>query len=201
MATQVSPLDNPEAWDVVSIGGKTSPGIVKITGAKRANRWDVKDGGGDGATATFKGFKLAEPVMVFTFWKTYHLKEWADFVPLLKFDPLKGKGQAFDVFHPALEDSGIKSCVVQEIGSLEFDQSKQWWTREVKLLEYRPPPKNNPTKTPAGSASLNSQNTNQGPINADDAQQQEIAKNNAVISKMPSIFGPFGSSPKPPGGS
>ena len=53
MSGDIDPINNPSAWDTVTIGSQVSPGLCKVSDFKSKNEWDIKKGKGTlGATIT-----------------------------------------------------------------------------------------------------------------------------------------------------
>jgi len=177
---QLNPFDNPEAYDVVVLGGVTSPGVVKpgaITGFKRAHEWDIKKGkGAKGATLTYVQRPPAQGTITFTLGTREHFTAWESFRPQFKYDPTKKNPQALDIFHPVLADLDIHSVVCESLSQLENDGYGEW-TCVVELCEYFPPPKAPAVGTPTTSQTNTNPKTaaNQQPA-VQDAQQAEIQR-------------------------
>ncbi len=149
----LNPIDNPQAWDIVSIGDVTSPGLCEVSEAKRKHDYDVKKGKGTaGATTTFTGKSPATFAIKFKLWQPAHFTAWDTFRPLLKYDPAKKTAQAFDIYHPALADIDIKSVVTESIGSI-VHEGGQLYSITVEFLEYFPASKTSSVSTPSGSKS------------------------------------------------
>lgn len=174
----LDPFSNPQDWDVVSIGGVTSPGLAKLSGFKRQFGWQQKKGkGARGSTVTLNEYPAAEGKVTFSLWTPEHFQQWASYRALFKYDPLKKKVSAVDIYHPSLADIDITSVVCQNIGAIEH-QGLGLFTIDIDLIEYNPPPKaaavstpdNSKTSTPTGKPN----GTTPDPIA--DAQQKEIAK-------------------------
>jgi hypothetical protein len=176
----INPILHPEAYDVVTIGGKASPGVIKpggITGFKRAHEWEVKKGKGTlGATLTYVQRPPAQGSITFTLVEQIHFELWEDFRPQFKYDPTKTNPQAVDIFHPVLADLDIGSVVCDSISQLENDGYGEW-TCTVSLTEYAPPPKKPAVGTPTTSQTNTPSSTAgaQQPA-VQDAQQAEIAR-------------------------
>jgi hypothetical protein len=141
-----------EAHDFLLLAGKRTPGSVKLSGHAREEKWDVKDGDGQGgATTTYKGEQLSK------FTGTFELGDgddyddfaaWDAFLPVLRKATGAKQPAALDVFHPDLARLDIKSVVVTKIGGIEHDGLGRGKV-SVDFLEYRPPtPKGG---TPNGS--------------------------------------------------
>lgn len=163
----VSPWQNPEIWDVVQIGGEggsISPGIVKISAAKRHNEWDVKRGkGAKGAQYTYNGYEPARFTMTFTFWNDPavndpngpdHYNDWIAFIAQLNYDPTKSTVQAVDIYHPSLDDIGISAVIIEDIGQWEETEPTKY-EAVIACIEYAPAPATNASASPAGAAVSN----------------------------------------------
>lgn len=173
----LNPIDNPQDYDVVYIGGVESPGVIKrggITGFKREHEWDVKKGkGSKGATISYVQRPPAKGEIRFTLATAQHYADWESFRPQFKYDPTKKSPQAVDIFHPFLADLDIHSVVCTSIGAIEIDDLGEG-TCVVELLEYFPPPKVSAVGTPTTSQSNTDPKANVQPA-VQDAQQAQIA--------------------------
>jgi hypothetical protein len=152
MSADVNPLENPQVWDAIEIGGVEAPGVCKLGTVKREYEWDVKKGKGSaGATITFVGRPPVKFSVTFYLWTVDHFTEWDDFRPLLKYTPTKKAVQAIDIWHPALADIECNSVVCEGIGAIEHD-GDGLYSCSVDFLEYWPPPKASAVSTPSTSA-------------------------------------------------
>lgn len=172
----INPIDNPQAWDTVTIGQVQSPGVCKVTGFKRQNEWDIKKGKGTlGATTTYVGKPPAKGSITFQLWTAFHFAEWDEFRPLLKYDPTKKAVQAVDIYHPSLADIDLNSVIVENIGAIEHE-GQQLYTITVDFIEYFPAPKKSAVGTPTSSSTTQKGTTPGSPPDPiADAQQKEIA--------------------------
>lgn len=173
----LNPLDHPEEWDCVTIGGDVSPGICKLSGFKREFGWEIKKGkGARGSTVTLNEYPPVEGTITFSLWEPEHFDQWADFRENFKYDPTKKPISAIEIFHPSLADIGIASVVCKSISAIE-PQGQGMFTITVALIEYNPPPKKSAVATPDGAKVQKdggSPGTQPDPIA--DAQQKEIQK-------------------------
>jgi hypothetical protein len=176
MSGEVNPLENPQSWDEIVIGQTVSPGLVKVTGFKRSNEWDMKKGKGTvGATPTYVGKPPAKGTFVFYLWTKQHFLDWDIFRPLLKYDPTKKNIQAIDIWYPSLADIDCNSIIIDDIGAIEHEGS-QLYSITVAATEYFPSPKKSAVGTPSGSVSTQKGTTPGAPPDPiADAQQKEIA--------------------------
>lgn len=172
----VNPIEYPEQWDRVVVGGVTSPGKAEVGEFKRAHEWDVKKGKGTlGATTTFVGRPPAKGTVTFELWTIQHFIDWETFRKALLYDPTKQNVQAVEIYHPSLADIGIHSVVTENVGNA-IKAGKGKWTIAVEFLEYFPAPKKSAVSTPSGSTTTTSGSTpGTQPDPIADAQQKEIA--------------------------
>lgn len=177
MGGWLSPISNPQAWDVVQIGQQTSPGICKIGDFKAKKEWDVKKGKGVlGATITFVGRPPAQGSITFKLWSDAHFAAWETFQSAFQYDPTRKAVQAIDIYHPALAAIDINSVVCEGIGAPNH-VGEGMYEVVVDLLEYFPPPKSSAIGTPSGSVANKTVNGDSTATNdpVADAQQKEIA--------------------------
>lgn len=177
---EFNPLDNPELYDCISVGGVLCPGFCKIGDVKRKNSWDVKKGKGTlGGTITFVGREPVTFTVTFYLWLPSHFVAWGNFRKQFDFDPTKTAVTATSVFHPQLDDIDISSVVIEHITPIQH-QGKNLYTIEVGMLEYFPPPKKAASGTPNGTKNGSASGANKPPGTPTDpiatAQQAEIAK-------------------------
>ena len=182
----LNPIDNPQAWDTISVGGVTSPGVIPkggVSGFKREHEWDVKKGkGAAGATLTYVQRPPAKGSIKFYLVTPQHFSDWETFALQFKYDPTKKNPQAVDVFHPALAQIDVKSCVTTALGTVQAEGDEGLYAVTVELEEYFPPPKKSAVGTPSTSQANTNPNANVPP-SAQDAQQAEIAALMAQASK------------------
>lgn len=187
MIGDANPLRLPRQWDFVFVGGVPSPGLAKVSKAGQPWKWDEKDGPGtQGATQTYRGSRLSHFTITLTFWLEEHFDEWDRWQTLLAYDSTKKNVTAVDVYHPALADRGIKSIIIENIGQVEDGPKPQTWVVQIDVSQYGPPRKS-PTTTPSSSSANQTHFTESGAgtpaKNAQDAQQEEIAKLLAIAQR------------------
>lgn len=180
----LSPIANPATWDVIQVGGVTSPGVCYLSGFKRVHEFDKKKGKGtQGATLTFTQKPPVEGTIKFLLWDDGtgstgqdHFGDWGPFVALLKYDPTKKAVQAIDVYHPSLAFIDANSFVCTEIEApvIEGDPGHVLYSITIKLCEYRPPSANSAVGTPTMAIAGANAAGDPG-LAAQDAQQKEIA--------------------------
>lgn len=144
--------ENSDPYDVITLAGVPSPGIVQLAGHDRTIAWDRKAGGGqDGESTTRKGVEATEFTATFsliidpiigldeeTMWKE-------GFLPVLLATFNGTLPTAVDIYHPDLVDVGIKSVVVKKIGGIVRD-GKGGAKVSVTFLEHRPAKKKSTAK-------------------------------------------------------
>ncbi len=136
--TGVSIQEHETLYDSIVLAGVTSPGTCKLSGHKRDEAWDVKDGDGQGgASVTRKGEKLCKFTAAFNLADIADFSAWDDFLVLLKSCTAGKDPKALDIYHPDLAEIDVKSVVVESIGGKVHD-GKGGATITVGFLEYRP---------------------------------------------------------------
>ncbi len=146
-----NPIDVPELWDVVFVGGAKSPGLVKVNTDGLKYNLDKKKGKGtQKRTVTFTGADGVDVKLKFRFWLSEHFDAWAQYQNLFEYDPSKKNDKAIDVTHPKLAFLGVHNFVTERIGPInEEGEGSGLFTVEVDLAEYAPPPKKSAVSTPA----------------------------------------------------
>ena len=187
MSGELNPLEYPQAWDVIMIGGVVSPGICKVSGIKRINEWDIKKGkGSQGATITFVQKPPAKFSVQIFLWRPQDFTDWDNFRPFLKYDPTKKEVQAIDIWHPALADVDISSVVTESIGGVTHEGA-QLYSVTIEFLEYFPPPKTSSVGNPTGSkqnAEGAKGNKNNPPGDTPKDADAELVKQNQDLAKQ-----------------
>jgi hypothetical protein len=173
----LNPFDHPQDWDSIRIGNVASPGVCTIDGFDREYGWDVKKGKGTaGATLTQTTTPPAEGTVTFELWDDGHFREWAEFRPLLKYDPAKKRNQqAISIYHPSLADLDIASVVTKKISPIKHLGGGRYQVK-VEFIEFFPVPKVAAVSTPTSSkttAGANKVGASDDPVA--DEQQRQIA--------------------------
>lgn len=151
----MNPLDSPELYDAIVLAGRRSPGRARLTVAKRSYGWDEqKAKGNDGAETVKNGSSLVKFSCELFLWNDGErdcFAEWEAWKGVLDttVDPKSPK--ALDVYHPELDELGVRSVVVQSRGALHPD-GKGGATVTIDFLEYAPARKA-PGGKPGGSKS------------------------------------------------
>lgn len=123
----MNPLDTPEAYDTIMLGGLVSPGICIITDGDRAYNWDEpKEKGSSGSDVTFNGQKISNPKVKFQFFEASQIDEWEIFRKILEKPADAKEPKALDIVHPILNSLGITSVVVDSEGQLTREPGCLW---------------------------------------------------------------------------
>jgi hypothetical protein len=132
-----NPIDNPV--DYIKLAGQKSPGLADVDGASSPRKWDEAAGYGlSGATIRFTGDGLAKFAVRLRFYTVEHWAAWDAWKPLV-FNRPKGKSpRALDIWHPHLEELGIKSVVVEDVSQPKQTADGEW-TVEIKFIQFRMP--------------------------------------------------------------
>lgn len=153
MSAVPNPVDLWALYDFVMLCSQQSPGIAKLSGFKRAQKWDVKDGDGqDGATTTLKGDVIAKGTITLQLWADESgYDAFADYDEWRKIfvASIGNKSKGLDIYHPDLARLDIKAISIEAEGQLEHD-GKGGATVKIDILEFKPP-KPKPAQTPDGS--------------------------------------------------
>ena len=145
-----NPITNEELFNVLTVGGVNSPGVVTISDNKFVVDWDVKEAKGQtGATTTMNAVKLKRFTATFYLCDQEEFDAWPDFDRLLRSTVIPSP-KAISVYHPDVARQGIDSAVLEEIGGVVHDK-RGGQTYAVKMIEYRPPRKSG--GSPKGSSS------------------------------------------------
>ena len=134
-----NPIDDPDLYDHVELGGVQSPGIVTITGHDRKIGWDIKKGSGQsGATTTRSSDDPTEFTCSFYLADEEDFDAWPTFLATVNSTVSGQTPTALDIYHPDLAENDIKAVVKATVMGSVHD-GKGGVTKVVKFLEYRPP--------------------------------------------------------------
>lgn len=155
------PSDIEEQLSYIVLGTTRSPGVVKLTGHDRKEKWDIKDAKGqDGASTALQG----KPIGQFT--ATFYLVDdgsddlnqfdaWDSFQKLIESTTNGAKPVALPIYHPDLARNGFTSVVKSSISGMQYD-GRGGATVVVEFIEYRPPkPKTAAKAQPKPAAQYN----------------------------------------------
>ncbi len=141
----LSPFNNPDLYQVLTIGGQRSPGKVSLSGHDRTQEWEVrKSKGSTGSTLINHGRNIMQFTATFLLADDADRDAWESFERMLT-ATLTGKGapKALSVYHPDLAARGLSEIVVQSVGGMAHDD-KGASTVQIKLIEHLPTKKHKP---------------------------------------------------------
>jgi hypothetical protein len=147
-----------DPWDVVVLAGRTMPGRAEVTGKGVSHQIDIKKAlGNHGAVFTDNGAELGKFDIKLHMWTDAQWIAFQAIRPLLQPTTPKGKLQAVDVEHPAINGIGVRSIYVTRVGIPEVGRhEKGVVVVDIECLEFAPPPAGtgNATNTPKSSLSI-----------------------------------------------
>jgi len=119
------PITDP--IDYVLIKGRKSPGLADVAGASNPENWDERRGYGfSGATIIYTGAGLANFSVTLRLYTEQDWADWNAWKELVAKPPTTRIPKALDIWHPLLEDLGIKSVVVKERHQPEQTDDGVW---------------------------------------------------------------------------
>lgn len=152
-----NPIDDPDLYDAVLLGGAWTPGVADVAGAGDPRKWDKQDGKGQsGATIKYNGRGLAEFDIVLTFTERRHFDAWRTFKVVLE-PPEGASPTGLDIVHPLLEDVGITSVVVQNVSQITQPEPGIYQVT-ISLLQNRAPVPTHVVPVGSGGASVTTAN-------------------------------------------
>ena len=151
MPREPDPINDPELFDAIELGGVRSPGTVKLSGHDRLFNWDVKAGAGQtGASTTLKDVPPRPFKAAFYLADDDDIAAWPAFRDHVNTTISGTTPKALDVYHPDLAANGFKSVVLANFGGVVHD-GKGGQSITIEFQEYAPPkPKGG---SPSGSSS------------------------------------------------
>lgn len=145
-------FENEQIYNVISLGGKTSPGKVTLSGHNRKVNWIIRQGYGlDGASMALKNIPPIEFTASFYLVRDYaqgtdDFAAWDAFRPLIDATLSGATPRAVNIYHPDLIENDIKAVCKAEIGGRVYD-GRGGCTITVKFQEYRAPKKKSGSPT------------------------------------------------------
>jgi len=155
-----NPVDNPDLYEAIELGGRRSPGKVELSGHDRAAKWDVKTAKGKkGGTTTLDAIGPIEFTATFTLSTVEEFDEWEAFSKIIRSTIAGTTPKAIDIYHPDLAEQDITSVVQGKIVGRKHD-GKGGQVITVTFQEYLPP------KPKGGTASGSKKSTKNDPNQA-----------------------------------
>jgi hypothetical protein len=132
-----NPLTNP--IDYILLAGSKSPGLAEVAGADAPRKWDERPGYGlSGAFVVYTGDGLAKFCVRIHLFTVADWDEWNAWKALVQKAPIGARPRALDIWHPFLEDLGVKSVVVEN-RMQPVDLGAGEWVHEIKFIQFRLP--------------------------------------------------------------
>jgi hypothetical protein len=155
-----NPVDNPDLYESIELGGRRSPGSVTLSNHDRKAKFDVKTAKGKaGGTTTLDSIPPVEFTATFTLSTVEEFDEWEAFVRIIRATLSGPKPTPVDIYHPDLAENDITSVVRATIGGRKHD-GKGGQMIAVTFQEYFPP------KPKGGTASGSKKSTKNDPNQA-----------------------------------
>jgi hypothetical protein len=156
-----SPFALPEVWDALTVGGEVWTGKIEIKGAKRAYKWDIKDGmGQQGALETYRGQTPTPFTITFYIWTDAQYAKWLTFAKLFMYNGFKFRPNPVTIYHPMLDSINIGQVIVEDIGAVEKVSDDLMFSVTVSLREFvRPLPVSPVTPDAASNGDPNDDRT------------------------------------------
>lgn len=156
-----SPFALPEVWDAVTVAGQVWHGKIEIKGARRAYKWDIKDGmGQQGALETYRGQTPTPFTITFYIWEDAQYTAWLSFVKLFQYNAVKTQPKPVAIYHPMLDTLGIGQILCEDIGAVEKVSEDLMFSVTVSLREFfRPLPVSPVTPDAASNGDPNDDRT------------------------------------------
>ena len=172
-AQGANPFTVPEAFDTITIGGETMPGIAVVK-AERKHKYDEKKTkGSKGSTLTYAGSDLVDITIDLTIFDQEGYDDWIAKAPALLPDPKNPK--ALDAVHPHLDAVNVSSIVMVSTPAPVHEGGGKW-TVALKAKEFVAAPKA-ASGTPDGSTGAKGgTGTSAAASTAQSAQEAEIAR-------------------------
>lgn len=123
----------------ILLAGQRSPGLATVAGANSPRRIDIRRGYAlSGSRPVFRGIGLAQPIVTLRLFTADDWADWHDWRPLVQRPPRGERPRAQDIWHPILEDQGIASVLVEDVGQ-PMQTADGEWSIIIKLIEFRRP--------------------------------------------------------------
>lgn len=183
-------------WDEITVASQKWGASVQtplgrkfeIKGAKRAYKWQIRDGMGlQGSPQVYWGW-LAPHTFTITFYMFTQdeYAQWVDFQSLFMYDATPGKfprqPTAVSIYHPMLSILGITGVLTEDVGAVEKQSDDKVYTVVVTLREFRNPIPIIPN-VPDTASTVDPSNPNLTPRQlADKAKLDAAIRRNAIAN-------------------
>lgn len=132
-----NPVTSPV--DYILLANRRSPGLATVAAANSPRRIDIRRGYAlSGSRPVFRGIGLASPVVTLRLYASEDWDNWHEWRELVQRPPRGERPRAQDIWHPILEDQGIASVLVQDVGQ-PIQTSDGEWSIIIKFVEFRRP--------------------------------------------------------------
>lgn len=133
-----NPITDP--IDKIRLAGRLSPGTARITNCNSPRRWDERRGYAlSGSRVIFRGIGLAHPIVTLTLLTNQDWVDWHNWKELVQRPPRLERARAIDIWHPILEDQGVRSIVVEDVGQANPVGDNGEYAIVIKMIEFRRP--------------------------------------------------------------
>lgn len=130
--------DGTDLWDRARIGDNDLPGVVKISGIKRAQKIDVKTAKGKNTTkVTLNGYDPAKFDMNIRLVTSDDKDAWDGLRETLEPSPTKERPTPYNVDHPALKMRGIGALIIESIDGPDLDEKIGVVTIILHCMEWQ----------------------------------------------------------------
>ena len=143
MSSVPNPIDNPDLFSAIVLGGKRSPGKVTLSGHDRTYKIDVKEASGQaGASTTLQGIAPTQFTATFSLMRDAidEFAAWPEFQDIIEKTVSGKEPKAITIYHPALKANNINSVILAKMGGAT-EVGKGETQIVVTFQEYFPPKK------------------------------------------------------------
>lgn len=130
-----------EQLDTLTVAGQAMPGLVDFPKPGDSPRtWDVRKGVGlSGATIVFTGLDVAKWTTRLTMWLPAHFALWKQVKGLVAPPPQGQRPSIIDVYHPCLEEVGLRAAGVENRTMFMPISEDGDWFIDIMWVGYRKP--------------------------------------------------------------
>lgn len=139
--------ENAQLWDTITFGGKSCPGVAKVS-VKRSNKWDDKKSkGSHGGDREFSGADNAKVKITIRMLTDEEHEEFKkDILPLIEPTPGKKKPDGLPLIHPVSVARKVDAITIDDVDGPNTDGGTIDYA--IDATELRKPDKKNATGTP-----------------------------------------------------